>query len=125
MKIFAVVGENQQIVDETGVDAPEGWIQMLSERPADKSTLLYTATSKGTWEITQSTLNAVQAPIEDAWREEQMLRVANQLLMLEDEDPGAEKGTDRQWRNYRIELRKWTDSHPDFPDTSKRPVAPI
>lgn len=125
MKIFAVVGENQQIVDETGVGAPEGWIQMLSERPADKSALLYTATSKGTWEITQSTLDAVQAPIEDAWREEQMLRVANQLLMLEDEDPGAEEGTDRQWRNYRIELRKWTDSHSDFPDTSKRPTAPV
>lgn len=61
---------------------------------------------------------------ENKWRTEQMLRVGNQLLMLDDEDPEAETGTDRQWRNYRIELRNWTDSHPDFPDTNKRPIAP-
>ncbi|PJK33050.1 hypothetical protein CWC48_26550 [Pseudomonas sp. S10E 269] len=62
--------------------------------------------------------------IEDAWREEQMSRVSNQLLMMEDEDPDAEPGTPRQWRDYRIELRKWTETNPDFPNSSKRPVAP-
>ncbi len=53
-----------------------------------------------------------------------MTRVVNQLLMLEDEDPNAKPGTARQWRDYRIELRKWTAENPDFPDSSKRPVAP-
>lgn len=62
---------------------------------------------------------------ENQWREEQMARIANQLLMIEDEDPDAEPGTKRQWMDYRIALRKWvTDSNTDFPDSSKRPVAP-
>lgn len=62
---------------------------------------------------------------EDNWREEQMHRVANQLLMLEDEDPGAEPGTSRQWRDYRIDLRKWVDGgNPDFPNMDKRPKDP-
>ncbi|PIB51746.1 hypothetical protein AOA57_02565 [Pseudomonas sp. 2588-5] len=64
------------------------------------------------------------ALIENQWREDQMVRVANQLLMLEDDDPDAEPGTARQWRDYRIELRKWTETNPDFPNSSKRPVAP-
>lgn len=62
---------------------------------------------------------------ENLWREEQMNRIANQLLMIEDEDPDAEPGTKRQWMDYRIALRKWvTDGNPDFPDQVKRPVAP-
>lgn len=62
---------------------------------------------------------------ENQWREEQMARIANQLLMIEDEDPDAEPGTKRQWMDYRIALRKWvTDGNPDFPDQEKRPVAP-
>lgn len=64
------------------------------------------------------------ASIEDQWREEQMSRVATQLLMLEDEDPDAEPGTARQWRDYRIELRKWVEGNADFPNKEKRPVAP-
>ena len=65
-----------------------------------------------------------QIPVENEWRESQMVRVANQLLMLEDNDPSAEPGTARQWRDYRIELRKWIEGNVDFPDQSKRPVAP-
>lgn len=61
---------------------------------------------------------------EDQWREEQMTRIANQLLMIEDEDPNVETGTARQWRDYRIELRKWVEGSADFPDKEKRPVAP-
>lgn len=62
--------------------------------------------------------------IESEWVYEQMTRVANQLLMLEDEDPAAEPGTSRQWRDYRIELRKWVPGNADFPDQNKRPIAP-
>jgi hypothetical protein len=62
---------------------------------------------------------------EGQWRDEQMARIANQLLMIEDEDPDAEPGTKRQWMDYRIALRKWVDGGSvDFPDATKRPVAP-
>lgn len=72
------------------------------------------------WSESPSQLIAV----ENQWREEQMTRVANQLLMIEDEDPKAEPGTTRQWRDYRIALRAWVEGNADFPDQSKRPVAP-
>lgn len=64
------------------------------------------------------------AYLENQWREQRMLEVADQLLMIEDDDPNAKPGTARQWRDYRIQLRLWTDTNPDFPDISKRPVAP-
>jgi hypothetical protein len=63
--------------------------------------------------------------IENQWRESQMARIANQLLMIEDEDPDVEPGTKRQWMDYRIALRKWVEgSSVDFPDATKRPQAP-
>lgn len=62
--------------------------------------------------------------IENEWREEQMLEVADQLLKIDDDDHNAKPGTARQWRDYRIQLRSWTDTSPDFPDSSKRPIAP-
>lgn len=62
---------------------------------------------------------------EDQWREEQMSRIAKQLLMIEDENPKAEPGTARQWRQYRISVMDWVEGeNPDFPDETKRPVAP-
>lgn len=62
---------------------------------------------------------------EDQWREEQMARITNQLLMIEDDDPDAEPGTKRQWMDYRIALRKWVSGgNPDFPDQEKRPLEP-
>lgn len=41
-------------------------------------------------------------------------------------EPFSHVGDDtaRQWRDYRIQLRLWTDTNPDFPDISKRPVQP-
>lgn len=62
--------------------------------------------------------------IEDQWREEQMIRIANQLLMIEDEDPEAESGTARQWRDYRIALRAWVQGREGFPASINRPVSP-
>lgn len=63
--------------------------------------------------------------VEDQWREEQMTRIANQLLMIEDEDPDAESGTKRQWMDYRIALRKWvTGGNPEFPNKDNRPKDP-
>lgn len=73
-----------------------------------------------TWSESPS-LNVLR---ENQWRAEQMLRIANQLLMIEDGDPDAEPGSARQWRDYRIALRGWAAESPDFPDNGKRPVAP-
>nr|WP_315412914.1 hypothetical protein [uncultured Pseudomonas sp.] len=109
-------------VDSNGVylygtdgEAPEGGIDVEPQPEYADQIWLFPGWGPSIFKATQ---------IEDQWREEQMTRVVNQLLMLEDEDPNAKPGTARQWRDYRIELRKWTAENPDFPDSSKRPVAP-
>lgn len=65
-----------------------------------------------------------QIPFENEWREQQMSAVADQLLMIEDDDPSAKPGTARQWRDYRIALRGWNEDNSDFPDETKRPKQP-
>ena len=63
------------------------------------------------------------AAIESQWRTEQMplaLETVTAFQMGEDDIPG----TEQQWKDYWIALRKWTSVNPDFPDSSKRPVAP-
>ena len=125
MNYYAEVGSNLQMVDDAGSGCPEGWIEMTYARPEDENTLDYTAQADGTWTITKETLDFKLTVIESQWREDQMVRIANQLLMIEDEDPDAEPGTKRQWMDYRIALRKWvTNGNPNFPDSTKRPVAP-
>lgn len=61
---------------------------------------------------------------EDAWRVEEVAFIADQLLAIEDDDPTALPGTDRQWRDYRTQVRAWKEGRPDFPDQSKRPPRP-
>lgn len=61
---------------------------------------------------------------EKEWLTLEMALVAEQLLMLEDDDPLALPGTDRQWRDYRIKLRAWKEGNVDYPDQTKRPVRP-
>lgn len=60
----------------------------------------------------------------EAWAASEMIVVAEQLLMLDDEDPKALPGTARQWRDYRIALRNWTEGAPNFPDEAYRPTRP-
>lgn len=124
MKFYAEVGKNLQMVDEADMGCPEGWIEMQYRRPEDENTLDYTAQEDGTWVITQETINAKLAIIENAWRIEEMKVIVEQLLMLEDDDTDALPGTETQWRAYRIVLRKWIDGNPDFPDSTKRPTRP-
>lgn len=63
--------------------------------------------------------------IEAEWVAQQSAEIAEQLLMIEDRDTDAKPGTVQQWRDYRIELRKWKEGgNANFPDNSKRPVAP-
>ena len=60
---------------------------------------------------------------ENAWREEEMPTALQNVTAL---DFGEEDipGTAQQWQKYWLALRKWTPGNPDFPDSSKRPVAP-
>lgn len=114
--MIAYVDENGTFLYSTDGEPPEGGIAV--EPPPEYADQAWLFPGWG-----PSTLKASGA--EDQWREEQMTRIANQLLMIEDEDPDAEPGTKRQWMDYRIALRKWvTDGNPDFPDQEKRPVAP-
>lgn len=101
--VLALDGSQDDSITETMVQMPEDEIWLHMNPPPNHEQI------------------AVQ---EDQWREVQMARIANQLLMIEDEDPEAEPGTKRQWQDYRIALRKWSADKPDFPDSSKRPVAP-
>lgn len=61
--------------------------------------------------------------IESEWRSEQMPIAQQNVTALE---YGEEDilGTSDQWKTYWLALRKWTDTNPDFPDSTKRPVAP-
>ena len=63
------------------------------------------------------------ADTENQWREEQMPRAKDTVTAIEYGEQGI-LGTAQQWQMYWRELRKWTDTNPDFPDSSKRPVQP-
>ena len=63
------------------------------------------------------------AAIEGQWRAEHMPLASEMVTafqMGEEDIPG----TEQLWKEYWIALRKWTNTNPEFPDSSKRPVAP-
>jgi len=62
--------------------------------------------------------------IEDAWKLDEMAFIADQLIAMEDSDPGALPGTERQWRDYRTLVRAWKEGAEHFPDQAFRPVRP-
>ncbi|WET12942.1 hypothetical protein P3S72_12670 [Pseudomonas sp. D3] len=61
--------------------------------------------------------------IENVWREVEMPKAQQNVTAIE---YGGEDipGTAQQWQKYWLALRKWTADNPDFPDSTKRPVAP-
>lgn len=61
---------------------------------------------------------------ENGWREAELDFIADQLIALEDLDPAALPGTDRQWRDYRIQVRKWSEGAPGYPAVEHRPQRP-
>lgn len=65
-------------------------------------------------------LREKQAEVEREWRNEQLIKADVEINKLEDTN-GA--GTAVDWREYRKSLRDWPES-PDFPEITKRPVAP-
>lgn len=62
--------------------------------------------------------------IEDTWKLYEMAFIADQLIAMEDGDPGALPGTERNWRDYRTLVRAWKEGAEYFPDQSFRPVRP-
>ncbi len=120
MNVYAEIGGFEQFIDQAGDGGPYGWILMSGPRP---DSVDYTAQSDGTWSITQETLKAKQAPIENAWRDSEMPKAQQNVTAIEYGEEGI-PGTAQQWQKYWLALRKWTDANPDFPDSTKRPVAP-
>lgn len=121
ISVFAEVGGNLQ---QVGGECPPGWIEMERQRQDGDDTLLYTAQPDGTWAITQETLNQLGAERESVWAVDEMKAIADQLLMLEDGDPKALSGTEREWRDYRIALRDWKEGAAGFPEIEQRPARP-
>lgn len=60
---------------------------------------------------------------ENEWRESEMPKAQQNVTAIEYGEEGI-PGTTAQWKSYWLALRKWTADNPDFPDSSKRPVAP-
>ncbi|KPA87084.1 hypothetical protein PF66_06429 [Pseudomonas asplenii] len=123
MKVFGRVDSFEMWVDETGMECPEGWIEMSSQRPDGPDSLDFTARPDGTWAITPATLKAKAAGVELEWQQVEMAVIANQLLALEEEAPDALPGSRKDWLQYRTRVRLWHES-PDFPTQEQRPVRP-
>ena len=59
---------------------------------------------------------------ETQWVESERNYVAEKLEAIED---GEEiPGTEREWRDYRIQVRAWKQGAEGFPDSDKRPARP-
>lgn len=61
---------------------------------------------------------------EDAWKLIEMDFIADQLIAMEDSDPGALPCSERQWRDYRTLVRAWKEGAEHFPDQAFRPSRP-
>ncbi len=76
----------------------------------------------GVWEDAgEQGVSAEQSSLlERLWRNAEIQRADIELNKVQD---GMGTGTVSAWREYRCSLRNWPES-PDFPDSTKRPVAP-
>lgn len=72
------------------------------------------------FKIDNDKLKEKQAAAEREWRDAEIARSDIELLKVQD---GMGIGTVTAWREYRCSLRDWP-IHADFPDSTKRPVAP-
>ena len=62
--------------------------------------------------------------VEDSWKAQELKEIADQLLAIEDGDPAALPGTEREWRDYRIQVRAWKEGAEGYPDSEHRPIRP-
>ena len=60
--------------------------------------------------------------VEVQWVEQERKFVAEQLEAIEDGELIA--GTERQWRDYRTQVRAWKLDAEGYPDSSQRPERP-
>ena len=60
--------------------------------------------------------------VEIQWVEQERKFVAEQLEAIEDGELIA--GTERQWRDYRTQVRAWKLDAEGYPDSSQRPARP-
>jgi hypothetical protein len=74
--------------------------------------------------IEANRIKAELSAVEDSWRISEMEFIADQLIAMEDADPQALPGTERQWRDYRTLVRGWKEGNLDFPNEVNRPVRP-
>lgn len=72
------------------------------------------------FKIDNDKLQEKKAVIEREWRNSEIARSDIELLKVQD---GMGVGTVAAWREYRCALREWPEN-PNFPDSTKRPVAP-
>ena len=56
------------------------------------------------------------------WAEQERKFVVEQLEAIEDGEKGL--GTERQWRDYRTQVRAWKLDAEGYPDSSQRPERP-
>lgn len=120
IRYYGLIGQSFCEVDETGKGPDEGWIELSGPRPESPD---YTAQPDGSWAITAETINLKLAPIENNWRDAEMPIAQQNVTAIEYGEEGI-PGTAQQWQKYWLALRKWNDTNPDFPDSTKRPVAP-
>ena len=61
---------------------------------------------------------------EKQWAEQERKYVSDVLEAIEDGGDDAPLGTEREWRDYRIQVRAWKEGAEGFPDIENRPVRP-
>ena len=62
--------------------------------------------------------------VESVWVEAERKYVSEVLEAIEDGGDDAPPGTEREWRDYRIQVRAWKEGAEGFPDIENRPVRP-
>ena len=86
------------------------WSQLITKTMKDDEMAAYT--------------NSLLAKAELQWQASEMAVIADQLLAIEDGDPAALPGTEREWRDYRIQVRAWKEGTEGYPDSEHRPARP-
>lgn len=76
------------------------------------------------WSLKINLAYAQGAARERDWQESEMLLIAEQLPAIEDGDETALPGTEREWRDYRIQVRAWKDGAEGYPYIENRPKRP-
>jgi hypothetical protein len=69
------------------------------------------------------------ANAELAWRAAELALISRQLEAIEEDEADETPadllpGTRKQWLGHRGRVTAWVATNPDFPDSSKRPIAP-